>query len=868
VSVESLAQTLLSRGSVRADLHALANRAVANELGKRFEAADDLTLNAPLDWGALLLTASALSLSESGDAQLAALRIAQGCLMENPSDGTYADGAGLVLDALANHQALDLAVRRQLVAPNLADRLPLPARLDWSRRTFENQVDLVGGDSLAVNRFQRALWDELQIHDRVSVSAPTSAGKSFILGRWVFDLVSSGSTLNVVYLVPTRALVSQVEHDLRRLVSKGAQAVNVTSMPLPGAMSADEPNILVFTQERLHLLLTTLPSLAVGALIVDEAHKFGDSERGVLLQDVVERVIALNPQAKILYASPLTSNPELLVEDEVDASRVGVVNVEVPTVVQNVLWLTQVNRKPKEWNVELLSDGEPGHLGLIRLPDSPTNQTKRQTFLATAIGGSDSGNIVYVNGPSRAEAAAVLIRDQLGPAATTDDAEIADLIELSRTSVHPEFLLNVVLERGIAFHYGNMPQMLRLEIERLFTEGKIKYLVCTSTLIEGVNLACRNVFLKAPQKGMGSHITAEDFWNLAGRAGRWGTEFQGNVFCIDANKETEWAGASPPRRRSQSVIRRSADQAFLQPDRFIEYITSEEAKDPKQRNSGFDSIFSYLTASYLRRGDLETPSLIDRFGADTVARLESSVEEVFHGLGVPERLIERHPGVSPYGLAALISELRATRVVEALIPPDPASDDAVDAFASIFLLLGRTTSPAFGQNERYATRVALVVTWWMRGAPLPLLISQRIRYEREHQGAAWSTSKQNTVIRTVLEDVEKMARFQAPRGLACYRDALELVLGEVDRSELLQSVPDFSLLLEFGLAQETQISLVTVGLSRATAIAVSEIIASDSLSVDQAIEWLIANRNVWSVASLPRLVVREIDAVLAGRADG
>src|SRR5665811_897221 len=71
----------------------------------------------------------------------------------------------------------------------------------------------------------------------------------------------------------------------------------------------------------------------------------------------------------------------------------------------------------------------------------------------------------------------------------------------ARDTVHPQFQLVELVKRGVAFHYGNMPTLLRSEIERLFKDGKIRFLVCTSTLVEGVNLACRTIVCRGPRKG-------------------------------------------------------------------------------------------------------------------------------------------------------------------------------------------------------------------------------------------------------------------------------------------------------------------------------------------------------------------------------
>ncbi len=121
------------------------------------------------------------------------------------------------------------------------------------------------------------------------------------------------------------------------------------------------------------------------------------------------------------------------------------------------------------------------------------------------------------------------------------------------------------MRKQVAFHYGNIPQLVRSEVERLFSSGKLKYLICTSTLVEGVNLSCRNIFLRNPKRGKGNLMSREDFWNLAGRAGRWGKEFQGNIFALIQPKQMTGSTAVLRVRKQNklSKLRRIAFQQNL-----------------------------------------------------------------------------------------------------------------------------------------------------------------------------------------------------------------------------------------------------------------------------------------------------------------
>jgi hypothetical protein len=154
--------------------------------------------------------------------------------------------------------------------------------------------------------------------------------------------------------------------------------------------------------------------------------------------------------------------------------------------------------------------------------------------------------------------------------------------------------------------------------------------------------------------------------------------------------------------------------------------------------------------------------------------------------------------------------------------------------------------------------LALLVTRWMQGYPLARLIADRIKYltdKNKHPDDAIQ-------IRSVMNDVEQVARFEAPRGLGCYCDVLRQHLTEVGRDDLLEQLPQFNLFLELGVSQQTQISLIGVGLSRTSTIAVSELITADSLTEPQVLRWLADNAELWGHSSLPALVKREIERVL------
>lgn len=106
--------------------------------------------------------------------------------------------------------------------------------------------------------------------------------------------------------------------------------------------------------------------------------------------------------------------------------------------------------------------------------------------------------------------------------------------------MHKDYFLIDCLKKGVAFHFGRLPQRIRQRIENLFEEKVIDYMFCTSTLLEGVNLPAKNIFIFSNAIG-NSKFSDVDFWNLAGRAGRLSKELSGNIICVRIeDKKNRW----------------------------------------------------------------------------------------------------------------------------------------------------------------------------------------------------------------------------------------------------------------------------------------------------------------------------------------
>ena len=797
-----------------------------------------------IDWGSALFYASAVASVQSERSQSAVLRIATACILASDAEEAHKAAAAALLERCGNHMAVELAESRDRLSSEAWRCLPAALRLEVIRSRIAYSVRLSDERLLAVNPFQSKFWEAVRINDWLSVSAPTSAGKSRIIREYFLENTRQTDSFTLVYLVPTRALIEEVSRDLRRELPSD---VGVFTMPWDPDLKASSKTVLVVTQERLHLVLELIPSLTVTLLFVDEAQSLSSDERGILLQYAIERTIRRSPKAQVLFASPLTSNPELFVENAPPDQHSDSFVSETVTVNQNLLWVETISRKPERRAVFLVSGEDKHRVGELVLAQRATKVSMRVAFVAYALAGNTPGNVIYVNSQSEAEKVSKAVFEQLPPV-TEVDAEIKDLQDLIKTAVHKKYLLADVLNRRVAFHYGNMPLVVRTEIERLFGEGKIYYLICTSTLLEGVNLPCRTIFMRNPKKGT-NPLSEGDFWNLAGRAGRWGKEFAGNVVCVDTDDDKLWPNLPQVRKRSQitSAVCKGLDET----SRLISFV---RAADEVSNDSVSESLFAYLCSRYL--ADESNQALLDYIPHESErSEIERAVKHAATDLKVPVEIIRRHTGIAPISMERLLDNFRQSgKKTTDLVLPLPEESDAKERVQEALVRIGATMTNVFGKpqsdNDRRKWQLANLIVNWMNGMPLARLIDQRITTNKNANTAA--------AIRDVMRDIESIARFHAPKYLACYADLLEVYSGEFGLRTTAQV--DYAMMLELGVSRSSEVVLMSLGLSRTTTVALSEFIGVDEWTRAEALEWLAAQN--FDGLGVPVLLQREINDML------
>ncbi|KXG84235.1 DEAD/DEAH box helicase [Agrobacterium bohemicum] len=864
MSQEDLQQWLLEEG-VKEELAVLTKLTVVAEIDNLI-AEENIAENAQIiDWERMLLAGSILARSKSRACQEAVLRIATAALTLETSS-VVRDAGAILLDKLSNQRTIDLALGRERLVPDLEGRLGVSQRLELQRRKIANSVLLEAtGARLSVNEFQHSFWSGATGEKSwMSASAPTASGKTFLVLQWLIDRIRVNEANIVVYLAPTRALVTEIEESLKSVLKgMGLDNIDVSSLPIRqkylDAVAKKNGLVLVFTQERLHLLANLLgDEILVDLLVVDEAHKIGDHQRGVVLQDAIERVSRANVSMRVVFISPATQNPGELLDDAPIGIPTLAVDSDVPTVLQNLVTATHVPRRPKEWHLHLRQGLEHRSLGILRLPNKPDGLRKRLAFIAAAAG-ARGGTLVYTNGAAEAEEVAFLI-SQLVEQTDTVDVELSALADLARKGVHRSYGLAALVEKRVAFHYGNMPSLIRMEVERLFREGKLRFLVCTSTLIEGVNLSCRTIVVRGPRKGKGKPMEPHDFWNLAGRAGRWGDEFQGNIICIDPDDTDAWPTGVPSRARYP--IKRETDAVLSAGGRMVDFLSNRAMATERELldHPQLEQVGAYLLTTYLRLGSIAEADFAKRQNPDDLTNINAQLGILAAEISIPADIAIRHPGVSAVGMQALLAAFRAySGDVQNLLISPPGSADDYDSVVDAFTLVNEHLYPAF-QPPGLLKLHALIVIEWLKGLSLSAIIRKRIEWHQRN-GVEYKLPK---LIRDTMDLVEQTARFRAPKYLAAYLDILQLFLNEVGRSDLIDNDLDIGVALEFGVSSKTLLSLMELGLSRMSAVALYEKIVRDDFDKSGCLEWVQTHNRELDGMDIPVIILREVREKMLG----
>ena len=464
--------------------------------------------------------------------------------------------------------------------------------------------------------------------------------------------------------------------------------------------------------------------------------------------------------------------------------------------------------------LEALTDFGSISLGTVELPFK--FRDRYLVNLAKYFTAEDEVSIIYCNRPSEADKSAAEL-SELFP--DMEDEALKDFGDFLKQEVHRYYRLGEMVQKGIAFHYANIPQIVRSRIEELAKLGKLRFICCTSTLLQGVNLPAKNIFLENPKTGQGEsgRITPGDFWNLAGRAGRMNHEFSGNVFCIYGQKKWE----SDPLVGDRMMPMESAFQVAVT-DR-AEELAIWATKPPVSAEGSeawAEQAFANIYADYVTTKVRLSESEEDAGIREHLAIVDAASERAFARRTLPDEVFTTNMYVHPDRLEELALIFRDSPVVVSYCPLQPVVAGAYDNLVDIFRIIDQVFIKSNNERYRYMAFLALR---WMQGMSIRDLVRARLEFKKIPD----EVNVVNEEIRDLFREIEDDIRYLYVKYTGIYIQVLAQILiekGHAQRAEMLLPIHMF---LEFGASERVLINLMSLGLSRTSAILLKRTISLD-----------------------------------------
>ena len=424
-------------------------------------------------------------------------------------------------------------------------------------------LEYVESRRLSLYPAQEAAILELFEDKNVILNTPTGSGKSLVATALHFQAIAQGR--RSIYTCPIKALVNEKFMALCREFGPD----NVGLSTGDGSVNHDAP-ILCCTAEILaNIALREGAAANVQDVVMDEFHYYADRERGVAWQVPLLTL----PKARFLLMSATLGDTAFFEEDLTKLT--GRQTVTVASTDRPVPLAHEYSELPLAKTLESLVAAGRAPVYVVHF-----------TQLEAAQSAQD---FTSINVCSRDEKAAIA------------DA----LVGFKFSSPYgPE--IKKWLRHGIGLHHAGLLPKYRVLIEQLAQKGLLKVICGTDTLGVGVNVPIRTVLFTRLCKFDGQKtviLTARDFHQISGRAGRKGFDDQGWVVAQAPEHVIENLKLAGKAAQSgkKTVKRQPPEKNFVNWDKntFVRLI----AAPPERLVSRFQVSHGMLLNVLSRKGD-------------------------------------------------------------------------------------------------------------------------------------------------------------------------------------------------------------------------------------------------------------------------
>lgn len=684
----------------------------------------------------------------------------------------------------------------------------------------------------------------------IVLQMPTSAGKTLMAEFNILVTRSLRPDAKIVYVVPSRALMNQVYFDLRDDLRSLDIAIERTSSAVEvdptenNFLVADKIDILVCTPEKLDLLIRrNHPSVEdVSLFIIDEAHTIENGERGAKLELLITMLRRERPEARFMLLSPfLPDKGQSVIEWLGGGNAISIDWRPSEKLVfglrlkrnkaEHIVQPTALTTKIKE---EQVFETEQ------TLPLVSTGTKERiLEYTVKKFGEENRTLLVLCDGKKPANSCAEKIAGWLPDL----DHQSEDL-KLVKKYIDEEIgrptLYTRLLSKGVSVHHAGLSDETKILIEHLIRNRDIKYVCATTTIAEGVNFPVSSVYFDTYYRGQDKRtrkkkpLTSNDFWNIAGRAGRTLIDDYGKII-LPFNSDQNIALAKQLIAQSAEQLTSVLAQLFDNRDNVLALL-AENSADRKLLYAfpdSFGPLFQYFV-HLLNVADSEYVTDVEDLFKDSLAYtlLNEDDKNAFIDLCrqiylTIQSKYSNNQGIlkfadkTGFSVPSVIGIMQSSSSIPAIanlnswkpeVMFDQQNIDSLTEKIRVIAALKETNLGTDSNKAPFNPKLASeVLIRWVKGEKLGVLSNIHPHFAEEED-----------VSQRVSEFVRYMneLRFKASWGLS----ALEgIVRGDVD--ELKDSyIPSY---VYYGVKDPKSLAMRMLGVPRSLSVSLSQVIEGD-----------------------------------------
>ncbi|XP_061729195.1 activating signal cointegrator 1 complex subunit 3 isoform X1 [Cydia pomonella] len=404
-------------------------------------------------------------------------------------------------------------------------RVPVSDMDEIGQMAFENIKEL--------NRIQSVVFQTAyNTNENLLICAPTGAGKTNIalltvvhqIKQHIENNVIMKNKFKIIYIAPMKALASEMTASFgKRLRGLGIAVRELTGDMKLTKTEVQQTQMIVTTPEKWDVVTrkgatdTELASI-VKLLIIDEVHLL-HGDRGPIVEAIVARTLRQveSSQNMIRIVGLSATLPNYL-----DVARFLRVNPNIG------LFFFDSRFRPVPLEQQFVGVKEVGSGGGAHLRQI---QIMNDICYDKAADMVQKGHqvMVFVHARNATHTTAMVLKElaqKKGHLKHFEPEDSGGFLKAKKAiSSSPNKVLSELFAAGFACHHAGMLRSDRNMVERYFSEGYIKVLVCTSTLAWGVNLPAHAVIIRGTEIYDQSHgtfvdLSILDVLQIFGRAGR------------------------------------------------------------------------------------------------------------------------------------------------------------------------------------------------------------------------------------------------------------------------------------------------------------------------------------------------------------